>query len=67
MCGFKSHSGQLSIATSKNLSVMNTIYINSSRYTDLITSTNLQLKQRWRLLKAIAQMICDTEEKVELE
>ena len=26
-CGFKSHSGQLSIATSKNSSVVNTIYI----------------------------------------
>ena len=31
-CWFKSHSGQLSIATSRNPSVVNTICINSFRY-----------------------------------
>ena len=37
--GFKSHSGQLHIATSKNLSVVNTIYINSLLWTHGIIST----------------------------
>ena len=42
-CGFKSHSGQLSIATSKNLSVENTIYINSFRYKrDYLCETSLE-------------------------
>ena len=67
MCGFKSHSGQLSIATSKNLSVMNTICINSFRYTHVITSTKLRLKQMWRLTKAIAAMKCDTEQTMKLK
>ena len=44
--------GQLSIATSKNPSVMNTICINSFCYTHVITSTKLRLKQTWRLTKA---------------
>ena len=60
--GFKSHSDQLSIATSKNLSVVTTICIVSSfRYTHVIysiemdvstdefNSRNLTLNKRWNL------------------
>ena len=65
--GFKSHSGQLSIATSNNPSVVNIICINSFRYTHVITSTTFRLKQRWRLKKAIAKMKCDTEQTMKLE
>ena len=39
--GFKSHSGQLSVATSENHSVLNTISINSFCYTHVITSAKL--------------------------
>ena len=42
--GFKSHSGQLSLATSKNSPVVNTICIRSFHYTHVITSTKFQLK-----------------------
>ena len=42
--GFKSHSGQLSIATSKNRSVVNTICISSIRYTHVITCAIFYLK-----------------------
>ena len=59
--------GQLSIATSKNPSVMNTICINSFRYTHVITSTKFRLKQAWRLTKAMAEMKCDTEQTMKLE
>ena len=55
------HSGQLSIATLNNALVVNTICINSFRYTLVITSTKFRLKQTWRLTKAIAEMKCDTE------
>ena len=59
MCGpgFKSHSGQLSMATSKNPSVVNTICISSLCYTHVITSVRFRLKkQTWRLTKAMAEM-----------
>ena len=56
--GFKSHLGQLSIATSKNPSVVNTIYINSFRY-NVITCARLRLKQMWRLTKAKTEMKCE--------
>ena len=65
--GFKFHSGQLSIATSKNPSVMNTICINSFRSTHVINSTKFRLKQTWRLTKTIAEMKCDTEQTMKLE
>ena len=42
--GFKSHSGQLSIAISYNTSVVNTICISRFHYTDVITSKIFQLK-----------------------
>ena len=51
----------------KNASVMNTICINSFRYTHVITSTKFRLKQTWRLTKAIAEMKCDTEQTMKLE
>ena len=40
------------------------IYI---RYTHVITSTKVRLKQTWRLTKAIAEIKCDTEETMKLE
>ena len=43
-CGFKSHSGQLAIATSKNCLVVDTISISWCHYTQVITSTKLWLK-----------------------
>ena len=49
------HSGQLSIATSKNPSVVNTICISSFRYTHVITSRKFRLKQTRRLKKAMAE------------
>ena len=42
--GFKSYAGQLSVATSNNASVLNTICISSFRYTHVITSRKFQLK-----------------------
>ena len=39
----------------------------SFRYTHVITSSKLQLKQRWRLIKAIAEMKLDTEQTMKLE
>ena len=42
--GFKFHPGQLSIATSKNPSVVNTICIRSFHYSHVITSAKFQLK-----------------------
>ena len=65
--GFKSHSGQLSLATSKNSSVVNTICINLFRYTHVITSAKFRLKQTWRLMKAIAEMKYDTKQAMKLE
>ena len=44
--GFQSHSGQLSIATSKNPSKANTICISSFRYTHIITYRKLRLNKR---------------------
>ena len=41
---FKSHSGQLLIAASKNPSVVNTIDISSFFYTHVITSRKFRLK-----------------------
>ena len=35
---------------------------NSFRYTHVITSAKLRLKQMWLLTKAIAEMKCDTEQ-----
>ena len=60
--GFKSHSSQLSIATSKNLSG-----ISSFRYTDVVTLRKLWLKQTWRLTKAISEVKSETEQTVKLK
>ena len=43
-CGFKSHSGQFSVATSKSPSVVNTICISSFRYFCVITSRKTLIK-----------------------
>ena len=56
--GFKSHSGQLSIATSKDPSVVNTICINHFA-AKVITCARFHLKQMWRLKKAVAEMKCE--------
>ena len=66
-CGFKSHSDHISIATSNNPSVVNTICIRSFRYTHAITSRKLLLKQTWPLTKAIAEMKSETEQTMKLE
>ena len=64
--GFKSHLGQLSITTSKNPSVMNTICINSFRY-NVITCVRLRLKkQMWGLTKVKTEMKRDTEQRDEI-
>ena len=55
------------IATSKNLSVVNIIYISSFRSTLVITSRKFRLKQTWQLTKAIAEMKSDTEQTMKLE
>ena len=53
--GFKAHSSQLSIATSKNSSVGNIICINSFHHS-VITSARLCFKQMWRLTKTNTEM-----------
>ena len=58
---------RIAIATSKNPPVINTICISSFRYTHVITSRNFQLRYAWRLMKAIAEMKCDTEQTMKLE
>ena len=63
---FKSHWGQLSIAASKIPSEMNTICINSFRYTHVITTTKIRLKQTRRLTKVIAETKYDTEKNDEI-
>ena len=50
-----------------NTSMVNTICINSFRYTHVLTSTKFRLKQTWRLTKAIAKMKCDTEQTMKLQ
>ena len=60
--GFKPLSGQLSISTSNNPSVVNTICISSFRYTHMIISRKFQLKETWRLTKAIAEIKLNTEQ-----
>ena len=65
--GFKSHSGQLSIATSKNLSVLNTICISSFCYTHTITYRKLRLKKRGDWRRQTAEMKCATEQTMKLE
>ena len=54
--GFKSQSGQLSLTTSQNPSVVNTINTISFCYTHVITCARYQLKQMWQLPKAIAEI-----------
>ena len=54
-------------ATSKNLSVVNTIYISSFHYTHVITSRTFRLKQTRRLTKAIAEIKSDSEQTMKLE
>ena len=54
-------------ATSKNPSVVNTIYISSSRYTHVITSRKILVKEMWQLTKAMAEMKPDTEQTMKLE
>ena len=65
--GLKSLSGQLSIATSNNPSLVNIICINSFRYTHVIVSIKFRLKQTWWLTKAIDKMISDSEQTMKLE
>ena len=66
--GFKLHSDELSIATSKNLSFRAEYHVyHSFRYTHVITSRKFQLKQQWRLTKAIAEMKLDTEQTMNLK
>ena len=66
--GFKLHSDELSIATSKNLSFRAEYHMyHSFRYTHVITSRKFQLKQKWRLMKAIAKVRLDTEQTIKLE
>ena len=48
-------------------SVVNTICIRSFRYTQVITSRKFQLKETWKLTKAIAEMKLDTEQMMKLE
>ena len=57
-CGFRSHSGQLCIASSKNLSVMNTTCINHFA-ANVITCARVCIKQMLRWTKGIAKMKCD--------
>ena len=60
--GFKSHSGQLSITTSKNPSVVNTISISSFRYTHLITYRKLRLNKRGDWRRQTAETKCGTKQ-----
>ena len=55
-CGFKSHSDQLSMATSQNDSVLSTIRISSLCCTHVITCARFHLKRMWQLTKAMAEM-----------
>ena len=59
--------GQLSIATSNNPSVVNTICIKSFCYTHVITSRKFQFRYTWRLTKAIIKTKLDTEQTMKLE
>ena len=45
----------------------NSICISLFHYTHVITSRKFQLKQMWRLTKAIAEMKSDTEQTMKLE
>ena len=65
--GFKSHSGQLFIASSRNLSVVNTIYIGSFRYAHVITYGKIWLNKggEWRVQRAETK--CDTKQTMKLE
>ena len=65
--GKESHSGLLSIATSKNTSVANTTCINSFRWTHLITSRKYWWQETWWLKKAMNEMKHDIEQTIELE
>ena len=47
--------------------VVNTICIDPFRYTHVITSTKVWLKQTWRLAKTIAERKCDTGQTMKLE
>ena len=51
--------GQLSIDTSKNPSVVNTIYVSLHSATNVITCARLRLKQMWRLTKAKTEIKCE--------
>ena len=53
---FKSYAGEISVATFKNLFVVNTIYINSLRHTLLITYARFSLTYMWWLRKAMAKV-----------
>ena len=55
--GFKSQSSQLSLATSKNPTVVNTMYISSFCYTHKITTyVRFRFKKPCQLTTAIAEM-----------
>ena len=47
--------------------VMNNICISSFRYTHVITSRTIRIKQTWRLTKAMAEMKPGTEQMMKLE
>ena len=64
---FKCHSGQLSIATSRNPSVVNTICISSFSNTHVIMYRKLSLNKHGDLLRPTSEMKCDTEHMVKLE
>ena len=65
-CGFKSYSGHFSIATSNNLSVVNTICIISS-CTHVITYRKVQLNKRGDWQRQTAEMKCDTKQTMKLK
>ena len=56
--GFKSHSGEISIATSKILQWWIT-YVSIYPGTNVITCARFCLKQMWRLTKTIAKTKCE--------
>ena len=65
--GLKSHSGKLSVAISKNPSVVNIICVRTFCYTNVITSTKFRLKWTLQLTKAIAEMKYGSEQKGEVQ
>ena len=65
--GFKSQSGQLSIATSKNPSVANTIYKSIHYATDVTNCARFRLTKMWWLMKTVAKSKLKTGKKMKLQ